>query len=387
MKVTVNKYLNARIGNPSTTAACNFFQTPGNTIVIDKVVTGEELDGNSVWYHCEEDGCFYWSGGIEEVAFQLMPLDQFGGDKNGILAEAIKYLWNDWKRDIEGFNGAFTGDKITGGNATGSKAIVFQVLVKSQDTQSIKNLIPAEIFFKGFAIKTDVIQTTYATFEAACPGDSISRIHEIDENGTVSLKVYRGRKEGDDYYLLTNYHVACFDLLRSNKLIFSPGENVINRQVMVPRQAVDPANTEFIGALSEGRLSANYDIALILLNDKDEAANTVDGFTIREYIDVYDGPDNYTGQNATLYGATSGRRTKPIISIHSHQVFTYAGANKIELVKLLQMERFSDAGDSGSPVLLGRKIIGIHVGSDDKFSYAIPIKRILNFFKLKISES
>lgn len=376
MKLTVNKYLNARVGSAATSAPCDFYQGPGNTITIDDILIGEEIDGNSIWYHSIDDGCFYWSGGIEELKFEFKTLAAFNGNKSTIINEAIKFYWHEWKNNIPGFTGAFAG--FRNDQDQSSDCIVFQL--------SGSAVVPSKVLYKGFAIDTTIIQASFAKFEHASPGNSISRINEIDESGTATLKVYRGKAEDDEYYMLTNYHVAAFDLLRAGQFTYKFPPDIVDRQVMIPRQAVDPSNSDFIGAFTEGRLSPNYDVALVLLNDKSEASNRMDNFTIKDYIDVHDGTKSYVGKQVTLYGATSHQQTKNIISVHSHQLFSYSGNNKIDMLQLLQTEKYSEGGDSGSPVIMDKKIVAIHIGSDDKFSYAIPIKRVLKFFNLKISQ-
>lgn len=66
MNLTINKYINARIGNASTNAPCQFYKSPGDTIEAENVIVGTEIEGNSIWYQNKTDGCFYWSGGIED---------------------------------------------------------------------------------------------------------------------------------------------------------------------------------------------------------------------------------------------------------------------------------------------------------------------------------
>jgi hypothetical protein len=387
MKLTVNTYLNARIGSATVTAPCEFYRSPGNTISVDYMVTGEEVDGNSIWYHCSDDGCFYWSGGIAEVEFEMIKIKDFTGNKHTLLNEAIQYSWNKWRKTIAGLTGVHTGKKLTGEMVVDDNAIVFQVVKKQNLTPGSTGIAPKQVYYRGVCIDTDVVQASIAQFQTINPGAGISRIKEIDESGTVALKVFRREGEKAVHYLLTNYHVAAFDLLRNDQFRYRFPPNIPNRQVMVPAQKTNPANNDFIGSFSEGRLSPLYDIALILLNDENEASNTVDGFTIKEFIDVQTNARDLIGSSVTLYGAFSGKKISPVVSVHSHQVFGYAGGNTMELLELIQVNRFSGPGDSGSPVVLNGKIIGIHVGADDNFSYAIPIKRVLDFYKLKISQS
>jgi hypothetical protein len=387
MKVTVNTYLNARIGKASVAAPCNFYQSPGNTITIDYMLVGDELDGNSIWYHCSDDGCFYWSGGIKETEFEITKVKDFSGDKEVVLNEAIQYYWSTWKKTIEGFSGANTGQKLKDGMVAEDHAIVFQVVKKEKSEPVVKGMVPSRVNYRGVCIETDVVQASIAQFQSIHPGDSVSRIRELNESGTIALKVFRREDGRIMHYLLTNYHVAAFDLLRNDQFRYRFPPPITNRQIMVPAQKVNPANEDFIGAFYEGRLSPFFDIALILLNDENEASNEIDGFTIREFMDVHGDTGSLAGRSVTLYGAVSGKKVSPVVSVHSHQVFGYAGGNTMELLELIQVKRFSVSGDSGSPVIMNGKIIGIHVGADDHFSYAIPIKRVLDFYKLKISQS
>ncbi len=378
MIITVKKYLNARIGKPSTNAPCPVYQKPGNKLEIDEILIGEELDGNAIWYHCKGDNYYYWSGGIEETEFELEGINLDDDQKKKVLNEAIKYYWTFWKRIIDGLTGIYVSENNT---------LVFQLDANHINDLLVRDRIPSTVKYKGIIITTEIIGSSFASFELICPGNTISRIKEMVECGTVGLKV--SRREGDEFvhYLLTNYHVAAFDLLLNNQLSYKFPPDISNRQIMVPAQKFATQDQKFIGAFYEGRLSTFYDIALIKLNEEDEAYNTVDGFSITDYIDVTKDPSIFIGKNATLYGGTSGKQTKQIKSVQSHQVFVYSGNNSLELVELIQVEKFSRPGDSGSPVVADKKIIGIHVGGDDLFSYAIPIKRVLDFFNLKISKS
>lgn len=374
MNITVNKYLNARVGKPSTSAPCPMYQEPGKILEIDQIVMGDTLDGNSIWYHCKQDSYYYWSGGIEEFDFSMENIE-LGDDQSKILlGEAIKYYWDIWRKTIPGFTGVYPGEK---------NQLVFQIRPEHIED----NKVPGKIKYRGLIAETETMQADYAKFELICPGNSVSRITEIVECGTVGLKVIRKEKDDTFDYLLTNYHVAAFDLVLNRQFSYRFPPDITNRQIMVPAQKFASPGQKFIGALYEGRLSPFFDVALIKLNDGGFASNKVDAFIITDFIDVIKNPSLHIGKNATLYGGVSGERIGKIKSVHSSQIFVYAGNNQIELVELIQIEKFSQGGDSGSPVVLDKKIIGIHVGADDQFSYSIPIKRILDFFNLKISKS
>ncbi|MGZ5189938.1 MAG: trypsin-like serine protease, partial [Flavisolibacter sp.] len=370
MHVTVNKYLNARVGLPSTNAPCPVYHEPGTILEIDQLVSGDNIDGNSVWYHCKQDSFYYWSGGITEFDFSI---DSIGLDENQmktILGEAIKYYWNYWKLTIPGLTGVYPDE---------NNKLVFQVSPENIPSSNI----PAIINYRGISAETEVRQTSYAKPELINPGNSVSRITEMIECGTIGLKVARKEISGNIDYVLTNYHVAAFDLIANKQFSYRFPPDISNRQIMVPAQKFASDGQKFIGAFFEGRLSTFHDIALIKLNDGNDASNKVDDFMITDFINVLENSSQYNGKNAIMYGGASGKKSARIISVHSSQIFVYPNNHQMELVELIQIEKFSKGGDSGSPVLLNKKIIGIHVGSDDQFSYALPIKRILDFYNLK----
>ncbi len=64
MKVTVTKYLNVRVGEPSINAPNYQYLVPGCVIEVDgKLYEGEPFHGNTLWYK-DKAGNYYWSGGI-----------------------------------------------------------------------------------------------------------------------------------------------------------------------------------------------------------------------------------------------------------------------------------------------------------------------------------
>jgi subtilisin len=93
MKVTVNKYLNVRVGKPSVNAPNYQYLAPGSELEVDgKLYEGDPYDGNTSWYK-DEAGNFYWSGGVESIIekeelpiisdFEKV-LDSYSGDGKGL---------------------------------------------------------------------------------------------------------------------------------------------------------------------------------------------------------------------------------------------------------------------------------------------------------------
>jgi len=353
-----------------------------DVIDVSNIVIGKSLDGKSVWYQSANKE-YYWSGGIENVDFTFA-----GSDINSLsqthlmsfLSEAIEYCWSKYK-NITWLTGIFIGEKFTDGKKTLDASLVFQVAEKKDVTGSEK--IPSNIFFKGFSIPTDVIPVKIALFDAQ-PGDTCSRINVLDVWGSVGVKVRRKERGREFFYFLTNYHVAASNLIRSGVLSYRFPQELGERQMVVPSQFSDPDNLEFIGALQEGVLSFFHDTALILLSDPSSCINRLpDGNLIDGGLDVFNDA-SFVGKPVTIYGAISKGKSNTIRSVNSTQRFEVEGRVH-EMKQLIQIEKFSLPGDSGSVVTIGNKIIGIHVGSDDQFSYAIPIMRILNFFNIQIA--
>ena len=65
MKVTVSKYLNVRVGEPSLDAPNYQYLAPGSVIEVDgKLYEGQDYDGNTLWFRDKANN-YYWSGGVE----------------------------------------------------------------------------------------------------------------------------------------------------------------------------------------------------------------------------------------------------------------------------------------------------------------------------------
>ena len=354
----------------------------GSWVNMCEIVIGKSIDGNSVWYKTE-DGYFFWSGGFTEVEFEFLPAALYLLDEQAqmqLLAEAIEFCWLKYKH-INGLTGIFIGGKKTGETIEPGLSLVFQVSEKKEVAAAEK--IPGAILFKGFRIPTDVLAVQLATFDAQ-PGDTCSRINVLDVWGSVGLKVRRKENEEVSFYFLTNYHVAANNLIANRVFGYHFPQPLGGRQMMVPSQFSDPANLNFIGAMHEGIFSSFHDTALILLGDPSACSNTLpDGSNISGSVDLANDA-SFIGKEATIYGAVNKGKQRKIRSVNSSQFFSVPG-HVHEMKQLIQIDKFSQPGDSGGAVMIGTSVIGLHVGSDDQFSYAIPITRILKFFNLEIA--
>jgi hypothetical protein len=145
-----------------------------------------------------------------------------------------------------------------------------------------------------------------------------------------------------------------------------------------------------IGNLYWGVFSDMMDCALVKLESKSKVMNEVHDIG-KHYGDYLMDDENDQGMEVQLFGRTSQLQKGEIESTSCKQKIKYTGKNgkfKKELFDLIQTSKISAKGDSGAAVLTkNKKIIGILVASDNKYSYIIKIKYILNYFKLKIVKS
>lgn len=64
MKVTVNTFLNVRVGKPSVNAPCYQYLAPGSELEVEnKLYKGDMYEGNNMWYRDAAKN-YYWAGGV-----------------------------------------------------------------------------------------------------------------------------------------------------------------------------------------------------------------------------------------------------------------------------------------------------------------------------------
>lgn len=386
MQLTVSKYLNARKEKPAASAFCPFYRSPGETILINKVVIGEKLDGNSIWYYAPSDNCYYWSGGFLETEFSLPEAEILLQEKEYItlMAEAQVYFLSRYLLYDKNITGISVADKRVGtaGDTKKGHFLVFQVEKK---TVRPVITIPPVLYYKGCIINTDIVEAGFASFQSAFfLGESLSRKNET-EWGTCGLKVEGTEWFNQGTFILTNYHVAAFDLLRNQIYDYwVEGEKKLKECVM-PSWISERKRSVSIGHLFQGSFLGGRDIALIKLDDPGAVLSATDanGY-VRECIDIFNDP-SFKGWELTLFGAASKRRTGTIISVNAQQRFSLN--DRVYLKEgLIQLTRISQSGDSGALLLLGDKVAGLLIGADEHYSYMMPVQSILNEFKLKLSQ-
>src|SRR5260221_6326526 len=75
MKVTVNKYLNVRVGKPSVNAPCYQYLAPGSELEVDgQSYPGDTYKDINTWLK-DATGNYYWSGGVQNNFTKDQSLD------------------------------------------------------------------------------------------------------------------------------------------------------------------------------------------------------------------------------------------------------------------------------------------------------------------------
>lgn len=117
MKVTVNTYLNVRVGKPSVNAPCYQYLAPGSELEVDdKLYKGDMFEGSNLWYRDKAKN-YYWAGGVakdtEKEPEAVQPQTGFSDYinarfKNGVLSGNINY------NDLLGITSSLKNNKGSG---------------------------------------------------------------------------------------------------------------------------------------------------------------------------------------------------------------------------------------------------------------------------------
>ncbi|MDO9373616.1 MAG: hypothetical protein Q7T76_04335 [Ferruginibacter sp.] len=393
MKALVKTYLNIRTDHPAIELDNNpGYYDPGEEIEVLGTVIGQPYKGNSIWYRLTNNA-FVWSGGIDGVEFtwNTDTFEQLNSQQqNEVLLLAKEYYTDHMISDDYGVTGIFIGKKKRAGTDMDLLSLSFQV--KSKSDQHGFKTIPPFLPFKGFAIPTDVVEDDYMEMQFVFPGDglrgkpggSLSRIDQADWGSCAFI----AENEADgfvNYYLVTNYHVAAFDLLLQNRCSYDVAKHDEFLHLVMPSWQADSNEENKIGFLYKGLFDEWHDTALIRIPGDTDISNLLDeNVRIDSVVDIIDDV-SFIGQAVTMYGGFSGAVTgKRIVSVNSSQRGRINGEifTKSELI---QVERMSHGGDSGSPVMIGDQLIGIIIGADKNNTYVLSADKILSFFNLKLS--
>lgn len=375
MKLTVNKYLNARIDEPSTNASCRFYRNPGDILEIDNVVAGTEIDGNAVWYHCKDDGCFYWSGG------GLLNGAEVFGDWNTLADDIQKCLLDSMVNDkqfwlekkVIGYIGCAWGYK----NDDQSRGLALTIFV---DQKVNSNTIGETIWYKGYNVPVDIKETAlfhhqYIDYNTQGHPDipvAPDTAHPIEMGGSISISSNETVGYGTRSMLLKNKEgktclMTCFHVLLNN--FKSAGSFPVNPAKDVSAETPAKERIPFkVRSINKplkviaGRYSNIYDFAVVEIP---EGLQFINKFHVNRFSSFYKMEElkSLIHQTVTMAGATSFLQTGKILDVKaSLPVNDNHVCNNVIVAEMM-----SKGGDSGAPVVdKNGKLVGIIVSGNEK---------------------
>ncbi|WP_315824152.1 hypothetical protein [Paraflavitalea speifideaquila] len=286
------------------------------------------------------------------------------------------------------------GQKTTGNENTGQLVLEFYVNKKKDNLTEITNPVPAFINYGGINIPTDVKEKPVGIKPQwrnpggdhlpARPGESVSRIHQ-DNTGTMSLKVTKSEPDGSTtLYMLSCYHVLFGSELANGILEVKPPAVLRGAGKLVTPGTLTGLAGHTLAQADFGYINDFVDAAVARLDDENSLSDRVDELGEPEDLHAVNGEDIGT-LKLSFCGAMSGKRTGiGIKACGQTRPYNISAAHPgLFLKDLIELEKCSEEGDSGAPVMDDQKnIIGIIIGADLTSTYVVPIQNIINNLKV-----
>lgn len=375
MKLTVTKYLNARIGAPSASAECQTYRSPGDVIEADKVVPGTEIDGNAIWYHCKDDDCFYWSGGTSEPDGRITDLNTLDDEARiQIINSLAKANEPRWKLTIPGFQGYGIG--IESPDSPTLQLIIYVLnpqhpadffntksMVSKGVELPVKFVEVENIFHQSYVVpdKNNIpcieLDNTYPTYY---PGGTISEYNK-QGYGSRTLRLYKKNNDKSyDCFVMTCFHVLLNDL--KPQQTYGPyTSTTAGRSAAVPAMDNSARRTPHKYPIVEGYYNAVMDFAVAQIDEK-VMGNEIGSKPINGYHTYYT-QSSLIKKRVYLAGSTSYKQSGIITAIHGFRL----GNNNWAFRNCLIAERISGDGDSGAPVVDSEnRLVGYVIAGDRK---------------------
>lgn len=374
MHKIANKYINVRVGAPSTSAPISGYLDPSMGVDVIAAVTGTMIDGNNIWFKDERNN-YYWSGGFESNSFserliyhlREAPLSQFlSAEDLGGLSVGNGVQGIGW-----GIDGTQCYIDLFYSGATPERMPKYLTLV----VDGLQRRLPVRIRpVNGFSIHG-----------ALQPSDMLkNRLLLAGANGVVNTGSmgYFVRKQDD----LSLYGITCYHVARSDWNAFDmekPGGQ--DFAVLLH------GDSTLIGHVIDGRIDEDIDAALIALDPAVAPTLTI------PLIGRVTGPRDITCLDIQqqlpvfMFGGQSTFRSGRCTAVLKQAVINYGTQTKV-LQNLIVVENeghaISQGGDSGSWVVDEHNAaIGMVVAGGDSFTLVIPIRRILARLKVAIANA
>lgn len=309
-----------------------------------------------------------------------------------IITEAMKEKGKEWVESFPYVTGLSVRNKITGSKETNNSALIFKVTKKVEKMNF--GSIPDYLVYTSksgvkYKLPTDVIEEKVTTGSEgrikrdSMPfplGNSVSRKNDFS-TGSIGLLVKKINEPNTDY-IVSCYHVFCAPELANNNKTFKDDGN--NAPIMAASEEDD--GTNLIGNVVEGVMNIDYDFAVARVKNGIKIENGSSTLKVTPASFGFVFPENQ-GDSLTLCGRTSGISHGTIKSHSASQTVHYSHGRTQYLQGLIEVEKFSEGGDSGGVVINSiNSVVGLLIADSPEFSYVLPVKDFLidNDYTLKL---
>ncbi|MBR9846691.1 MAG: hypothetical protein GYB35_11595 [Algicola sp.] len=269
--------------------------------------------------------------------------------------------------------GVHIGYKKRDGEFVQRYSVVFHV---SRKYENPSNPFPETITIETIdgtqkILPTDVIET--GTLKLQSYLGSRIRLKNDPEYGSLGFYLYRNRR----LYFCSNMHVVAPHLLREKTTYYykhyslqkSPDIAVLNHD---------------LGYLEEAYFDY-MDIGIVRIKLSAANNNIPNHGKPKGFYRINNSNINIIKSiEFKMFGTVSGFKSTQVIEVNGSKVATRYD-NTLYASRLLIMKKCSQEGDSGAPIFDPKNlhILGIVIGSDSSYTYAIPVNLILNRFNAK----
>ena len=300
------------------------------------------------------------------------------------LQDYVKKKHKKWhKEHPENIAGFRIGKKTKNGITSRYYSIIFHVIEKTGERNLDKNVIIPKYFTIKFPdgirrkIKTDVEQTGIFKLQLGIT-DEVTSAYS-DNYGSAGLFV----KDSDNkVFVLTNYHVVAERMIMNRKYHYKRKPNQVKNDVKI----ISNNGNVLLGRFEEGIISHDIDVAFVQLPiEADQRMNRLpDNNRVKGRLATRPYPHSFIGKPLHVYSYHNRMGVKGNINDNSSILRT--DNPKIYFEDIVQITpRITNGGDSGGIVLTPSfSVIGLVVGADDNYSYAIPLYKINDFKELFI---
>jgi hypothetical protein len=298
-------------------------------------------------------------------------------EQYSIIDEYIELHVDDFLDEFPATTGVYAGNKKIEGKEIGIISLVIQVKNKLKFEDSP---IPAYINFKSYGIPTDIEETeeTLLNLSDSVLNAGVSRIMDEDF-GSLGLPVIYKK----ELHVLSCFHVFFNEEMKKGVSSVSYHMPIENDEIISPSLKHSTEIKHKIGKVVSGKITRYLDVAVMKPNS--EFLKSLENEELcKEYRTLARIHQNKI--YLRFWGKGSNKKIEAkLLNISVVQPITYNGIGKINLRGLIQLEKCALGGDSGAAVYdLSGTAVGIIVGSDSKYTYAISAYNIFNKSEFKL---